>query len=560
LLMFCLQSISKRGHHREIATHIDQSNYFGVFNAMLASELSIIGKIAIGGELDQNCGKDISSFNIGNMVSDFKRVCNSTSYTHLHALEVLDDLINRVKSRKVPADHRAVGIRRLTRKWETLKDDLEEDLIHSTNDATSRSPFAKKRRVDICLTICDLYQRQRRRLNPMTACLRGEISDKLDPEGLKNSLESGIITLLKKQSLDLQIDEEIADMMLNGQHDDLEDGTHKNVGELLIAHPSSVKALLGFLFKPGDKRIKSIDTRKKCATLLALSVIAARRAVSTTASKEISESSLNGKRDEESLYEDELSKQLLKASQLSEKLEESVSFTVSENPIYDEDASMGQQISYLCIKYAPVAQGLLVWCKELSQSKAFTTSTAYANLAECFLGLLRIISIHHPFTRQKVQNLALVFLQNPPPDLSFHKAQELKQKVLRLFLFLCTQGQAFNVFSLLTSRLQNSSTDINSVLLRYFMSGCLDIIRPPISIPLIKCVGKMLSTKNCLEALRGQYFPEKKKLELKALIGQFQKAVKDRQADAIAMVEDNDVKLVQMLGNLYGTIPVSSKG
>ena len=45
LLTYCLKSISKRGHHREIAKRINQSDYFGVFNSMLTSELEFLGTL-----------------------------------------------------------------------------------------------------------------------------------------------------------------------------------------------------------------------------------------------------------------------------------------------------------------------------------------------------------------------------------------------------------------------------------------------------------------------------------------------------------------------------------
>lgn len=82
---YCLQSISKRGHHREIAKRIDQSDYFGVFNGMFASELSIIGKLAIGSNVDVlPSGTDIAS-SIG---TDLLRTCTSTAYTYVYAIEV----------------------------------------------------------------------------------------------------------------------------------------------------------------------------------------------------------------------------------------------------------------------------------------------------------------------------------------------------------------------------------------------------------------------------------------------------------------------------------------
>ena len=47
--MYCLQTMSNLGFHREIANRIDQSDYFGVFNSLLRSELSVAGKLAVAG-------------------------------------------------------------------------------------------------------------------------------------------------------------------------------------------------------------------------------------------------------------------------------------------------------------------------------------------------------------------------------------------------------------------------------------------------------------------------------------------------------------------------------
>ena len=76
LLMYCLQSISKRGHHREIAKRINQSEHFPVFNAMLASELAVIGKISLS-----VCHDHDTSISLNELVGDLRRICTSTSYT-----------------------------------------------------------------------------------------------------------------------------------------------------------------------------------------------------------------------------------------------------------------------------------------------------------------------------------------------------------------------------------------------------------------------------------------------------------------------------------------------
>lgn len=76
LLMYCLEQISKRGHHREIARRINQSDHFTVFNAMLASELSVIGKIAVSA-----CRGSDTAISLSELVGDLTRTCTSTAYT-----------------------------------------------------------------------------------------------------------------------------------------------------------------------------------------------------------------------------------------------------------------------------------------------------------------------------------------------------------------------------------------------------------------------------------------------------------------------------------------------
>eukprot|EP00934_Nitzschia_sp_Nitz4_P007877 Nitzschia sp. Nitz4//scaffold4_size323378//106823//107999//NITZ4_000646-RA/size323378-est2genome-gene-0.165-mRNA-1//-1//CDS//3329553357//7867//frame0 len=63
LLMYCLEQISKRGHHREIARRINQSDHFAVFNAMLSSELAVIGNIAVS-----SCRRKETSISLGELV------------------------------------------------------------------------------------------------------------------------------------------------------------------------------------------------------------------------------------------------------------------------------------------------------------------------------------------------------------------------------------------------------------------------------------------------------------------------------------------------------------
>ena len=94
LFMYCLQSISNLGHHREIANRINQSDYFGVFNSMLQSELSIAARIAVDGytnevSLCMDTSKGSGPMMMGSLIADLRRTCTSTSYSYLYAMEVL---------------------------------------------------------------------------------------------------------------------------------------------------------------------------------------------------------------------------------------------------------------------------------------------------------------------------------------------------------------------------------------------------------------------------------------------------------------------------------------
>jgi hypothetical protein len=84
LLMYCLQSISQRGHHREIAKRVNQSDHFSVYNAMLASEFAVVAAAAASGA----SSTQDSSIGMEELVEDLRRTCTSTSYTYLYAIEV----------------------------------------------------------------------------------------------------------------------------------------------------------------------------------------------------------------------------------------------------------------------------------------------------------------------------------------------------------------------------------------------------------------------------------------------------------------------------------------
>ena len=85
LLMYCIQTISKRGYHRELVKRMNPSEYFSVFNAMLQSELAVVGKASISASSDVD-----TSIGLEELVNDLRRTCTATEFTYLYSIEVCD--------------------------------------------------------------------------------------------------------------------------------------------------------------------------------------------------------------------------------------------------------------------------------------------------------------------------------------------------------------------------------------------------------------------------------------------------------------------------------------
>mmetsp|Transcript_4031 Transcript_4031/g.6045 ORF Transcript_4031/g.6045 Transcript_4031/m.6045 type:complete len:774 (+) Transcript_4031:236-2557(+) len=304
LLMYCLQKISKRGHHREIAKRINQSDYFGVFNSMLAAELTVVGKLAVGGNGESGAKSDDGSTGIDSILADLKRTCSSTSYTYLYAIEVLNDLVHKVKTKKMPDGPKTAGLLRAVRKWDRLREELEDLMMNppAAGGASKLNPLARKRRVDVALNVSDLYQRQRRRLDPTSdAYTSGDGSRfrrKSPNDLLRDTLDTAVVSLLKNHSLGIQVDKQLADDLLKVAYG----GSSDIIGDVLIANPSAIKALLENLFRPGSKRNRNLEVKQKCARLIALAVLASERSVKVASSGDESSSE---KRDD---LEDQLRK------------------------------------------------------------------------------------------------------------------------------------------------------------------------------------------------------------------------------------------------------------
>ena len=83
LLMYCIRTISKKGFHRELVKRMEPAEYYAVFNSMLQSEVSVVGKTAISASNDVD-----TSIGLEELVNDLRRTCTATSYTYLYSIEV----------------------------------------------------------------------------------------------------------------------------------------------------------------------------------------------------------------------------------------------------------------------------------------------------------------------------------------------------------------------------------------------------------------------------------------------------------------------------------------
>ncbi|KAL7452957.1 hypothetical protein ACHAWC_004657, partial [Mediolabrus comicus] len=510
LFMYCLQTISNLGHHREIADRIDQSDYFGVFNSLLRSELSVVGKLAISGydsytktsttsATAQEENSNEASSQIEKLTADLRRTCTATSYTYLYAMVVLQELINGSKK---SSDE---SLQKACKKWERLKEELEEEMMKSVKTGTT---FQRKRRIDVALAMSDLIQRQRRRIDPTSddgdndhVPVPSNIASK---NTLANALDESIVVMLTKSSLGNQVDKAMAENILKFAYG----GSTDRIGDLLIKHPFTIKTLLHNLF--GTKRIRQLETRLKCARLIALAVTASERAArSQNSSITVSN-------------EDSLSEVVLKGSQLCEQVENMISFTVIDSVDATQGtSSAGRQLSAMCIKYPVIAQGALIWAKELASSPDFVNTAAYPTLSPCMLSLARIISLHHPLARSAALDLSLIFVGHSNSDISHQKMESIKEQCLRLMLLLLTKGLCLEVISAVKGKLRkNGTSELDSALIRYFVSGVLDIIQPPFTVPFCKSFCDLLVERQCIDALKSQHFDTSRRAQIIQLFNQ----------------------------------------
>jgi negative elongation factor C/D len=522
LLKYCVRRISDLGHHRELAKRINMTDDFSVYNSTLKAEFeNLVGSLS---------SEAYSSMDLDEIVEDLKRMCTSASFTFLYAVELLRTLVEKAKKQVASDDGRRLNA--AIRKWQRLIEEFENAMsIGSSGSST----MLRKRRLDTSLLISELHQHQRRRHKPSPEDDNGHVDDR---DESRDSLESALEDLLKRYSRGLPLDDRVLNKLLTT---DGSDDPSTDAGKLMIEHPLSIQALLGQLFKPGSSRAGSMVTRSKCARLVAMAVLATDSVVGNEPPPALES-------EDESPIE-RLTETLLTASQLCELLENMMTFEVISDPtLASDDSSAGRKLCALALRNAPIAQGVIMWASEIAKGKDFVSSASYPTFAPSILSLARILSAKHPFTRSTVLDIALVFPKHSNRELSYQKMNDLKLQALRLLIFLLVKGEVRAVLGSVTRRLrQQGTTEMDASLVRYFVSGLLDVMQPPFSLPLVHELGSMLAAPKCIDALRSSYFGESNKTRLSLLVNSFPGVLRKHPESC----NKEDAVMVSMLQSVY---------
>jgi len=540
VLVYCLRAISKRGHHREISKRVNQSDHFAVFNAMLLSELAIVGSLAVSAGSDP-----VSSVGLEELVNDLQRACSSTSYTYLYSVELLRHLEDMTRRDYDTSPSSRFG--RVLRKWEAMYQSLEALMMDpdvSSSVAGSSSLF-RKRRLEVALTISNLHQSQRKRQRYDDDHFEAMIGSDRQSE---NALETALLTFLRRHAVGVQVDDSALDPLLP-QGLDLE--TASKSGRLLTRHPLAIRAILSYLFKPGSTRVTSPVVRNKCARLVALAAIASEKSALESLQNQ------NGNDDAsfpEVSDEVALTRMILDGSQLCEHLESMVSFLVttskekeptgsaSSKDSTKSPTSSGEKLCALAIKNAVVAQGVAIWARAFTHGPEFFVSASFPTLSVSILSLARIVGLAQPFTRHDVMEVAMVFLmKHANPDISYQKINAIKEQSLRLLIHLAVRGgEMASVFTGVTNLLKDggggSNSEMDASLVRYFVCGILEAVQPPVSMAFATSFANVLMTPKCLDAVRSSYFGEEHRKRLVTLLQSFQ-----RQLDNQLKRRDNQI-------------------
>jgi hypothetical protein len=289
-------------------------------------------------------------------------------FADMYAFEVLRFLVRKAKndSSEMSESERLLYAQ-VIGKWECLLEVLQGTMIN-TSSAAGSTPLFRKRHLDVACTISELHQRQRCRV-----CHNEEDANAMEVLVQQNGgrskrqaeIESALLTYLHRHCLATQLDDEILDKMLPNE---LGGDTTNFIGNLLLKYAKGIEARLGYIYKPGSQRVRSVVTRNKCTQLVAMAVLAAEKDSLEEARK------INSNVPEAEQDEVRLTRMLSEGSQLCEQLENMVSFLVTTEAAKRKTAASlnpGEQLCALAVKCAPVSQGVALWAREITKSSDF---------------------------------------------------------------------------------------------------------------------------------------------------------------------------------------------
>ena len=156
--------------------------------------------------------------------------------------------------------------------------------------------------------------------------------------------------------------------------------------------------------------------------------------------------------------------------------------------------------------------------------------------------------IEYPFISDDVLAVAFGFLKHSNSEISYQKMNEIKEQSLRLLLFLMVKGEAPTVLGRMTNILKRSGNiRLDASLVRYFVSGLLEVAREPFSIPLTRSLASLLMAPGCVEAVRTSYFDGEDKDRLDTVM----KCLKEMLVGC--QLNSSDARLLKTLLSTYSS-------
>jgi len=192
-----------------------------------------------------------------------------------------------------------------------------------------------------------------------------------------------------------------------------------------------------------------------------------------------------------------------------------------------------------------------MWSREITKGVEFVNSASYATISPNIMSLVRIIYLHHPFTRDDVCGVAIQFLKHSNSEVIYQTMNSLKEQSLRLLIYLCIRGEAPTVFDQIMKLLKDPerSSPLDASLIRYFISGLLEVVRPPFSIPFVRSFLILLKSPASVDAVKTSYFNEKSKNRLEAIMNYLKTRITAK-LDTRTLAKE-DISLINSILSIY---------